>query len=49
MSRPSWTTLAPVVALLALVPAWFAHPEGPVVLGLLALLLVLELIVAGLA
>ncbi|RYB94845.1 ionic transporter y4hA [Nocardioides oleivorans] len=40
MSRPSWTTLAPVVALVVLVPAWFAHPESPVVLGVLALLLV---------
>ena len=37
MSRPSWTTLAPIVAAVALVPAWFAHPEG-IVLGVLAVL-----------
>ena len=40
MNRPSWTTVAPLLALVALVPAWFAHPESAVVLGLLALLLV---------
>jgi Ca2+:H+ antiporter len=40
MTRPSWTTVAPVLAIVALVPAWFAHPESSVVLGLLALLLV---------
>lgn len=40
MTRPSWTTVAPVLAIVALVPAWFAHPESSIVLGLLALLLV---------
>ena len=40
MSRPSWTTVAPLLAIVALVPAWFAHPEGAVVLGLLAVLMV---------
>ena len=40
MSRPSWTTVAPILALVVLVPAWFAHPENAVVLGLLAVLLV---------
>ena len=40
MNRPSWTTVAPLLALVALVPAWFAHPESAVVLGVLALLLV---------
>ncbi|MBS2936625.1 ionic transporter y4hA [Nocardioides sp. J2M5] len=40
MTRPSWTTLAPVLAIVALVPAWFAHPESSLVLGVLALLLV---------
>lgn len=40
MTRPSWTTVAPILAVVGLVPAWFAHPEGAVVLGLLALLLV---------
>jgi Ca2+:H+ antiporter len=39
MSRPSWTTITPLLAAVALVPAWFAHPEG-VVLGVLAVLLV---------
>lgn len=39
MSRPPWTTVAPVLAIVALVPAWFAHPEG-IVLGVLAPLLV---------
>ncbi|WP_210438756.1 calcium:proton antiporter [Nocardioides xinjiangensis] len=39
MSRPSWTTVAPVLAAVALVPAWFTHPEG-IVLGVLAVLLV---------
>lgn len=40
MTRPSWTTVAPVLAIVALVPAWFAHPENNLVLGVLALLLV---------
>ncbi len=40
MTRPSWTTVAPVLAIVALVPAWFAHPGSSLVLGLLALLLV---------
>lgn len=40
MTRLSWTTLAPLVALVALVPAWFLHPESALVLGLLAVLLV---------
>ncbi len=39
MSRPSWTTVTPILAIVALVPAWFAHPEG-IVLGILAVLLV---------
>ena len=45
MSRPSWTTVAPILALVALVPAWFAHPEGPV-LAALALLLVAAVLAA---
>lgn len=40
MSRPSWTTVTPILALVALVPAWFAHPESAVLLTLLAVLLV---------
>ncbi|NYE35596.1 Ca2+:H+ antiporter [Nocardioides cavernae] len=40
MNRPAWTTVAPLLAIAALVPAWFAHPESAAVLGLLALLLV---------
>jgi len=40
MSRPSWTTVTPVLAGVALVPAWFAHPESAVLLSLLAVLLV---------
>ena len=40
MSRPSWTTVAPLLSIVALVPAWFAHPEGAVVLGVLAVLLI---------
>jgi Ca2+:H+ antiporter len=39
MTRPSWTTVAPLLAIVALVPAWFAHPGG-IVLGVLAVLLV---------
>ncbi len=39
MNRPSWTTVVPLLSIVALVPAWFAHPEG-LVLGVLALLLV---------
>ena len=45
MSRPSWTTVAPILAIVALVPAWFAHPEG-IVLGALALLLVAAVLAA---
>ncbi|MEO6512543.1 MAG: ionic transporter y4hA, partial [Nocardioides sp.] len=45
MSRPSWTTVAPLLALVALVPAWFAHPDG-IVLGALALLLVAAVLAA---
>ena len=45
MSRPSWTTVAPILAIVALVPAWFAHPEG-VVLGVLAVLLVAAVLAA---
>jgi Ca2+:H+ antiporter len=45
MSRPSWTTVAPLLAIVALVPAWFAHPEG-IVLGVLALLLVAAVLAA---
>ncbi|KQV77937.1 ionic transporter y4hA [Nocardioides sp. Root122] len=40
MSRPSWTTVTPILAGVALVPAWFAHPESAVLLSLLAVLLV---------
>jgi Ca2+:H+ antiporter len=40
MSRPSWTTATPILAGVALVPAWFAHPESAVLLSLLAVLLV---------
>ncbi len=40
MQRPSWTTVAPLLAIVALVPAWFAHPDGSLVLALLAVLLV---------
>jgi len=39
MTRPSWTTVTPVLAIVALVPAWFAHPESSLVLGVLAVLL----------
>lgn len=46
MSRPSWTTVTPIVAGVALVPAWFAHPEGALVLGLLAVLLVTAVLAA---
>lgn len=46
MTRPSWTTVAPIVAVVTLVPAWFAHPESPVVLGLVALLLVAAVLAA---
>ena len=46
MSRPSWTTAAPLLAIVAVVPAWFAHPEGAVVLGLLAVLLVSAVLAA---
>ena len=45
MTRPSWTTVAPILAMVALVPAWFAHPEG-VVLGVLAVLLVAAVLAA---
>ena len=45
MQRPSWTTVAPILAMVALVPAWFAHPEG-VVLGVLAVLLVAAVLAA---
>lgn len=45
MSRPSWTTVAPILAIVALVPAWFAHPEG-LVLGVLAVLLVAAVLAA---
>jgi Ca2+:H+ antiporter len=40
MSRPSWTTVTPILAIVALVPAWFAHPESAVLLSLLAVLLI---------
>ena len=40
MSRPSWTTVTPLLALVALVPAWFATPASTLVLGGLAILLV---------
>ena len=40
MTRPSWTTVAPLLAIVALVPAWFAHPESALVLSVLAVLLV---------
>ena len=46
MSRPSWTTVTPILAGVALVPAWFAHPEGALVLGLLAVLLVAAVLAA---
>ncbi|WP_210649158.1 calcium:proton antiporter [Nocardioides sp. SYSU D00065] len=39
MRRPSWTTLTPLLAAVALALVWGRHP-GPVVLGVLALLLV---------
>ena len=45
MSRPSWTTVAPILAIVALVPAWFAHPEG-IVLAVLAVLLVAAVLAA---
>ena len=45
MKWPSWTTVAPILAMVALVPAWFAHPEG-VVLGVLAVLLVAAVLAA---
>jgi Ca2+:H+ antiporter len=40
MPRPSWTTVLPLLAAVALAVAWPLHPENAVVLGLLALLLV---------
>ena len=40
MTWPAWTTAAPVLAVVALVPAWFAHPDSSVVLAALAVLLV---------
>ena len=40
MSRPSWTTVTPILAGVALVPAWFAHPESAILLSLLAVLLI---------
>ncbi|MCF6376481.1 ionic transporter y4hA [Nocardioides KLBMP 9356] len=46
MNRPSWTTVAPLLAVVALVPAWFAHPEGALVLGALAVLLVAAVLAA---
>ncbi len=39
MRRPSWTTVTPVLAAVALVLTWGRHP-GAIVLGVLALLLV---------
>ncbi|WP_374457365.1 calcium:proton antiporter [Nocardioides sp.] len=46
MSRPSWTTVTPILAGVALVPAWFAHPDGALVLSLLAVLLVAAVLAA---
>jgi len=46
MSRPSWTTVTPILAAIALVPAWFAHPEGAIPLSLLAVLLVAAVLAA---
>ena len=46
MSRPSWTTVTPILAGVALVPAWFAHPEGAIPLSLLAVLLVAAVLAA---
>jgi Ca2+:H+ antiporter len=46
VTRPSWTTVAPLLAIAALVPAWFAHPESGLVLGALALLLVAAVLAA---
>ncbi len=46
MSRPSWTTVTPILAGAALVPAWFAHPEGAIPLTLLAVLLVAAVLAA---
>ncbi|MDT0185355.1 ionic transporter y4hA [Microbacterium sp. ARD31] len=46
MSRPSWTTVTPILAAVALVPAWFAHPEGAIPLTLLAVLLVAAVLAA---
>ena len=45
MTRPSWTTIAPVLAIVALVPAWFAKPENALVLGLLAVIIGLQLLI----
>jgi Ca2+:H+ antiporter len=45
MPRLSWTTIAPLLAAVALVPAWFAHPTGAV-LGILAVLLVAAVLAA---
>ena len=46
MSRPSWTTVTPILAAVALVPAWFAHPEGAIPLTFLAVLLVAAVLAA---
>ncbi|GAB3038494.1 ionic transporter y4hA [Nocardioides flavus (ex Wang et al. 2016)] len=40
MPRPSWTTVTPPLAAVALAVAWPLHPENALVLGLLALVLV---------
>jgi Ca2+:H+ antiporter len=45
MPRPAWTTVAPLVSAVALALAWPTHP-GPVVLGVLAVLLVLSVLAA---
>lgn len=46
MTRPAWTTVAPVLAVVALVPAWFAHPDSSVVLAALAVLLIAAVLAA---
>ncbi len=46
MIRPSWTTVAPVLAVATLVPAWFAHPESSLVLAVLAVVMVAAVLAA---
>jgi Ca2+:H+ antiporter len=46
MPRPSWTTVTPLLAAVALAIAWPLHPESPALLGLLSILLVAAVLAA---